>query len=30
MARLLKIAPVNSEMILNYVATHVLGLPKSY
>jgi alkylation response protein AidB-like acyl-CoA dehydrogenase len=30
MARLLKIAPVNSEMILNYVATHVLGMPKSY
>lgn len=30
MARLLKIAPVNSEMILNYIATHMLGLPKSY
>lgn len=30
MARLLKIAPVNSEMILNYIATHVLGMPKSY
>lgn len=30
MARLLKIAPVNSEMILNYVATHLLGMPKSY
>lgn len=30
MARLLKIAPVNSEMILNYVASHVLGMPKSY
>ena len=30
MARLLKIAPVNSEMILNYIATHVLGMPRSY
>jgi alkylation response protein AidB-like acyl-CoA dehydrogenase len=30
MARLLRIAPVNSEMILNYVAQHSLGLPKSY
>ncbi len=30
MARLLRIAPVNSEMILNYVATHTLGLPRSY
>jgi alkylation response protein AidB-like acyl-CoA dehydrogenase len=30
MARLLRIAPVNSEMILNYVAQHTLGLPKSY
>jgi alkylation response protein AidB-like acyl-CoA dehydrogenase len=30
MARLLRIAPVNREMILNYVAQHELGLPKSY
>jgi hypothetical protein len=30
MARLLRIAPINSEMILNYVAQHTLGLPRSY
>ena len=30
MARLLRIAPVNNEMILNYIGEHVLGLPKSY
>jgi alkylation response protein AidB-like acyl-CoA dehydrogenase len=30
MARLLKIAPLSREMILNYVATHTLGLPRSY
>jgi alkylation response protein AidB-like acyl-CoA dehydrogenase len=30
MARLLRIAPVNREMILNYVAQHTLGLPRSY
>ena len=29
-ARLHKIAPVSREMILNYVAQHSLGLPKSY
>jgi len=29
-ARLLKIAPVSQEMILNYVSEKVLGLPKSY
>jgi alkylation response protein AidB-like acyl-CoA dehydrogenase len=29
-ARILRIAPVNREMILNYVAQHSLGLPKSY
>jgi acyl-CoA dehydrogenase len=29
-ARLLKIAPLPQEMILNYVAEHVLGLPRSY
>jgi alkylation response protein AidB-like acyl-CoA dehydrogenase len=28
--RLLKIAPVSREMILNYVAQHSLGLPRSY
>jgi alkylation response protein AidB-like acyl-CoA dehydrogenase len=30
MARLLRIAPVNSEMVLNYVAQHSLKLPRSY
>ena len=29
-ARLLKLAPLPQEMILNYVAEHVLGLPRSY
>jgi acyl-CoA dehydrogenase len=29
-ARLMRIAPVSQEMILNYVAEHVLGLPRSY
>lgn len=29
-ARLMKIAPVPQEMILNYLAEHVLGLPRSY
>jgi alkylation response protein AidB-like acyl-CoA dehydrogenase len=29
-ARLLKTAPVSREMILNFVAQHSLGLPKSY
>jgi alkylation response protein AidB-like acyl-CoA dehydrogenase len=29
-ARLLRIAPVNREMVLNYVAQHTLGLPRSY
>ncbi len=28
--RLLRIAPVSREMILNYVAQHTLGLPRSY
>ena len=28
--RLLRIAPVSREMILNYVAEHSLGLPRSY
>jgi alkylation response protein AidB-like acyl-CoA dehydrogenase len=30
MARLLQIAPVNREMVLNYVAQHTLGMPRSY
>lgn len=30
MARLLRIAPVSREMVLNYVAHHSLGLPRSY
>lgn len=30
MLRLLKIAPINNEMLLNYIGEHVLGLPKSY
>ncbi|KQZ68761.1 MULTISPECIES: acyl-CoA dehydrogenase family protein [unclassified Nocardioides] len=30
LARVLRIAPVNREMILNYVAQHSLGLPRSY
>jgi alkylation response protein AidB-like acyl-CoA dehydrogenase len=29
-ARLVRTAPVSREMILNYVAEHSLGLPKSY
>jgi len=29
-ARLLKIAPLPQEMVLNYVGEHVLGLPRSY
>ena len=29
-ARLGRIAPVSREMILNFVAMHSLGLPKSY
>ena len=28
--RLLRIAPVNNEMILNYIGEHVLRLPRSY
>jgi alkylation response protein AidB-like acyl-CoA dehydrogenase len=30
LARLLRIAPISREMILNFVATQSLGLPKSY
>lgn len=29
-ARLMRLAPIPQEMILNYVAEHVLGLPRSY
>jgi acyl-CoA dehydrogenase len=29
-ARLMRIAPISQEMILNYVAEHVLNLPRSY
>lgn len=29
-SRLLRIAPVSREMVLNYVAQHSLGLPRSY
>ncbi len=28
--RLMRTAPISREMILNYVAQHSLGLPKSY
>ena len=28
--RLMRTAPVSAEMILNYVAQHSLGLPRSY
>jgi alkylation response protein AidB-like acyl-CoA dehydrogenase len=30
LARLLRIAPVSREMVLNYVAQHSLSLPRSY
>ena len=30
MIRLLRIAPVNNEMVLNFLSQRVLGLPKSY
>jgi acyl-CoA dehydrogenase len=29
-SRLMRIAPVSQEMVLNYVSEHVLGLPRSY
>lgn len=29
-ARLIRIAPINNEMVLNYIGEHLLGLPKSY
>ena len=28
--RLMRTAPVNREMLLNYIANHVMGLPRSY
>ena len=28
--KLMKIAPVSQEMILNFLGSHVLGLPRSY
>lgn len=30
MARLLRIAPINNEMVLNFLGEHLLGMPKSY
>ena len=29
-ARLMRLAPVSQEMALNYIAHHVMGLPRSY
>jgi acyl-CoA dehydrogenase len=29
-ARLMKIAPISQEMILNFLGSHVLGMPRSY
>ena len=29
-ARLTRIAPISQEMILNFLGSHVLGLPRSY
>jgi len=29
-SRLMRIAPISQEMVLNYVAEHVMGLPRSY
>ncbi|NKQ51516.1 acyl-CoA/acyl-ACP dehydrogenase [Amycolatopsis sp. K13G38] len=29
-ARLMRIAPVSQEMVLNYLGSHVLGMPRSY
>ncbi|MCE3551079.1 acyl-CoA/acyl-ACP dehydrogenase [Pseudonocardia sp. RS11V-5] len=29
-ARLMRIAPLSQEMVLNYLGSHVLGLPRSY
>lgn len=30
LARLLKTAPINREMILNFIGEHVMGMPRSY
>jgi acyl-CoA dehydrogenase len=30
MARLLRIAPINNEMVINFLGEHMLGMPKSY
>ena len=29
-ARLQRIAPISQEMVLDYIAQHVLGLPRSH
>ncbi|MCI2422707.1 acyl-CoA/acyl-ACP dehydrogenase [Saccharopolyspora sp. K220] len=29
-ARLMRLAPISQEMVLNYISQHVLGLPRSY
>ncbi len=29
-ARLMRIAPISQEMVLNYIGSHVMGLPRSY
>jgi acyl-CoA dehydrogenase len=29
-SRLNRIAPISQEMVLNYIAEHSLGLPRSY
>jgi len=29
-ARLFSVAPISNNMVLNYVAEHVLGMPRSY
>jgi len=30
LTQLMEVAPVNNQMVLNYIGEHVLGLPKSY
>jgi acyl-CoA dehydrogenase len=30
LVRLLRTAPLNREMVLNYIGEHVMGLPRSY
>ena len=29
-ARLMRLVPISQEMVLSYIAEHVLGLPRSY